>query len=106
MGLHKSIGPNHSEVLLCRYTLLVLGSTCISLHSSVAVLFLLINMCCVCWLCRIHTTADLLLIGCAGWAMLLLRERVSTGAMIGGGLMIGATLLACMDSSVHGQQRK
>jgi len=47
---------------------------------------------------------------CAGWAMLLLNEPISTGAVVGGALMIGATLLACTDSSVHGhgqgQRRK
>lgn len=35
----------------------------------------------------------------AGWSTLLLSEPISQGAMLGGGLMIGATLLACTDKS-------
>lgn len=36
---------------------------------------------------------------CAMWSMLLLSEPISLGAMLGGGMMIGATLLACADKT-------
>ena len=35
----------------------------------------------------------------AGWSMLLLSEPITRGALIGGGMMIGATLLACTDNA-------
>ena len=34
---------------------------------------------------------------CAVWSVLILHEALTRGAVIGGALMIGATLLACAD---------
>ena len=45
----------------------------------------------------------------AGWSKLCLSEPISNGALVGGTLMIGATLLACTDktdSTESGKEKK
>ena len=42
----------------------------------------------------------------AGWSMLLLSEPITKGAMVGGVMMIGATLLACTDKTGDEAKKK
>ena len=54
---------------------------------------------------RLEALRELQPLFAAGWSQIFLAEPISRGAVLGGLMMVGATLLACTDRSVCSRRR-